>query len=317
MASAGGPRKTRAQQVGERHAAMAQGRRPPQQPAATAAAADAGPLPASQRPPPVAQSQRRRGHRHALSVAPMMKITDRHHRVMMRALTKRSLLYTEMITATAIIHGDRDRLLGFSEVERPLALQLGGDDPTLLAEAARIGEAYGYDEINLNVGCPSPRVQSGNFGAALMLQPLVVEKAVAAMRGAVSIPVTVKHRLGVDDLDSEVSGKPCQAVQFPQLSSLTNRCCECAQEALAHFVECITQTAAPADRLIIHARKAILNGLSPKENREIPPLRYDVVQRLKEARPGLCIEINGGIKTLAEAEVLLNCGLDGVMIGAR
>jgi tRNA-dihydrouridine synthase A len=207
----------------------------------------------------------------------MMKVTDRHHRVMMRALTKRTLLYTEMVTANAIMHGDRERLLGFSPVEHPIALQLGGEDPALLSEAARIGEDFGYDEINLNVGCPSPRVKSGNFGACLMLQPSAVETAVAAMRRAVSIPVTVKHRLGVDDVDSE--------------------------EDLAHFVDVVSR--APADRLIVHARKALLQGLSPKENREIPPLRYDVVQRLKEARPELLIEINGGITTLDQAEALL------------
>ena len=202
----------------------------------------------------------------------MMKVTNRHQRVMMRALTRRTLLYTEMVTANAVVHGDRERLLGFSPVERPLALQLGGDDPRMLSEAARIGQDFGYDEINLNVGCPSPRVKSGNFGACLMLQPEVVERAVFAMRRVVSIPVTVKHRLGVDDVDSEAD--------------------------LAHFVDVVSR--APADRLIVHARKALLQGLTPKQNREVPPLRYDVVQRLKEARPELLIEINGGITTLSQ-----------------
>lgn len=235
-----------------------------------------------------------RGTRHALSVAPMMKVTDRHQRVVMRALTKRTLLYTEMVTANAVLHGDRERLLGFSCVENPIALQLGGDDPTLLSEAARIGEDFGYDEINLNVGCPSPRVKAGNFGACLMMQPEVVERAVVAMRRAVSIPVTVKHRLGVDDMDSETD--------------------------LTHFVDVVSR--APADRLIVHARKALLQGLSPKQNREVPPLRYDIVRHLKAARPDLSIEINGGITTLQQAEGLLQqCtastapGLDGVMIG--
>ncbi len=226
-----------------------------------------------------------------------MKVTNRHQRVMMRALTKRTLLYTEMVTANAVVHGDRERLLGFSAVEHPVALQLGGDDPTILSEAARIGQDFGYDEINLNVGCPSPRVKSGNFGACLMLQPEVVERAVQAMRQAVSIPVTVKHRLGVDDMDSEAD--------------------------LTHFVDVVSR--APTDRLIVHARKALLEGLSPKQNREVPPLRYDVVRRLKEARPELLIEINGGITTLQQAEELLHksdnnaappaSGMDGVMIG--
>ena len=236
----------------------------------------------------------RRGGAHPLSVAPMMQVTDRHHRVMMRALTRRTLLYTEMVSAVAVLRGDRERLLGFDAAELPLALQLGGDDPAQLAEAARIGEGRGYSEINLNVGCPSPRVQSGGFGAALMLQPRVVEAAVAAMRAAVQIPVTVKHRIGVDDLDSEAD--------------------------LARFADVLAR--APADRLIIHARKALLRGLSPKQNREVPPLRYDVVQRLKQARPGLAIEINGGVKTLDDAEALLRGqggggagALDGVMIG--
>eukprot|EP01043_Picozoa_sp_COSAG02_P028119 COSAG02_NODE_1690_length_11299_cov_21.781071_7_plen_389_part_00 len=248
-------------------------------------------------PTDCAKDRHRGSTRHILSVAPMMKVTNRHQRVMMRALTKRTLLYTEMVTANAVVHGNRERLLGFSAVEHPVALQLGGDDPTMLSEAARIGQDFGYDEINLNVGCPSPRVKSGNFGACLMLQPEVVERAVQAMRHAVSIPVTVKHRLGVDDMDSEAD--------------------------LTHFVDVVSR--APADRLIVHARKALLQGLSPKQNREVPPLRYDAVWRLKEARPELLIEINGGITTLQQAEELLQkpntgnaltvSGMDGVMIG--
>ncbi len=212
--------------------------------------------------------------------------TDRHCRYFHRLLTKRARLYTEMITAEAILHGDRERLLGFDPAEHPVALQLGGSDPELLAEAARIGAGFGYDEINLNVGCPSDRVQSGAFGACLMRTPAVVADCVAAMRAAVSIPVTVKCRLGVDDQDPE--------------------------ESLFGFVETVAN--AGCETFIVHARKAWLEGLSPKENREIPPLDYDIVRRLKRARPDLSVVLNGGVASLDAAEALLP-DFDGVMLG--
>jgi len=216
----------------------------------------------------------------------MMDWTDRHQRVFMRGVTRHALLYTEMVTMNAVLRGDRARVLGFSEVEKPLALQLGGDDPARLAECARIAEDWGYDEVNLNVGCPSERVQSGNFGACLMAQPELVAACVAAMKAAVKIPVTVKHRLGIDDLDSF--------------------------ERLAHFVAVVAD--AGAARFTVHARKAWLSGLSPKENRTVPPLRYESVYRLKEVFPALQIELNGGVKTLGEAEGHLE-RVDAVMIG--
>lgn len=212
--------------------------------------------------------------------------TDRHCRYFHRRLTKRARLYTEMITAEAIMHGDRERLLGFDPSEHPVALQLGGSDPKLLAEAARIGADVGYDEINLNVGCPSDRVQSGAFGACLMKTPALVAECVAAMRGAVGVPVTVKCRLGVDDQDPE--------------------------ESLFGFVETVTQ--AGCALFIVHARKAWLEGLSPKENREIPPLDYDLVRKLKRSRPELSVVLNGGIASLDMAAELLP-DFDGVMLG--
>ncbi len=227
-----------------------------------------------------------RGRTWPLSVAPMMERTDRHFRVFLRGLTRHTLLYTEMITTGAVLHGDREQLLGFSAVERPLALQLGGDEPAALAAAARLAAELGYDEIDLNVGCPSSRVQSGSFGACLMARPERVAAAVAALRAAVTLPVTVKHRIGIDDRDS--------------------------YEDLLGFVD--TVAAAGCDRFIVHARKAILAGLSPKENREVPPLRYELVLRLKRERPWLRIEINGGIRSLDQAAELL-AATDGVMIG--
>ena len=223
---------------------------------------------------------------HRFSVAPMMDWTDRHCRSFHRVLTRRALLYSEMVTSAAVLHGDRDRLLGFDAAEHPVALQLGGSDPGELAAAARIGEDFGYREINLNVGCPSDRVQSGRFGACLMLEPALVADCMAAIRQAVSVPATVKCRIGVDDQDPESS-----------LFSLVDAC-----------------AAAGVDTFIVHARKAILKGLSPKENRDIPPLNYDLVRRLKRDRPGLTIVLNGGIGGLDAAEALL-ADFDGVMLG--
>lgn len=223
---------------------------------------------------------------HPISIAPMMQRTDRHYRFMMRQITRRTLLYTEMVTARALLHGDADRLLRFDEVEHPLSLQLGGDDPREMAEAARIGADYGYDEINVNVGCPSPRVSKGNFGACLMQTPDVVARIVEAMRAAVEIPVTVKHRIGVDDLDR--------------------------YEDMLRFVD--TVGAAGCERFTVHARKAWLQGLSPRENREIPPLRYADVYRLKTERPRLTIEINGGVRDLGAVDEALG-RVDAVMIG--
>ncbi len=191
------------------------------------------------------------------SVAPMMDWTDRHCRAFHRALSGRARLYTEMVTTGAVIHGDRERLLGFSEVEHPVAVQLGGSNPADLAESARIAEGFGYGEINLNVGCPSDRVQEGRFGACLMREPALVGACVAAMKGAVRVPVTVKCRIGVDDQDPEA-----------------------ALDALAEAV-----VAAGVDGLVVHARKAWLKGLSPKENRDVPPLDYGRAARLKQARP--------------------------------
>jgi tRNA-dihydrouridine synthase A len=220
------------------------------------------------------------------SVAPMMDWTDRHCRVFHRLMTRRARLYTEMLTTGAILHGDRKRLLGFDASEHPVALQLGGSDPRDLAEAAKIGADFGYDEINLNVGCPSDRVKDGRFGACLMAEPDLVARGVAAMKRAVNIPVTVKCRLGIDDQDPEI-----------------------ALDALARGV-----IAVGADALIVHARKAWLNGLSPKENRDIPPLDYDRVYRLKAALPDTTIIINGGIASLEETKKHLG-HVDGVMLG--
>ncbi|WP_352905483.1 tRNA dihydrouridine(20/20a) synthase DusA [Mesorhizobium sp. M1339] len=224
--------------------------------------------------------------RHKVAVAPMMDWTDRHCRFFHRQLTREALLYTEMVVADAVIHGARERLLGFDDSEHPVALQLGGADPGKLAEAARIGEAFGYDEINLNVGCPSDRVQSGTFGACLMKAPVLVADCVAAMKAAVKIPVTVKCRIGVDE-------------QHP----------EPALDALADGV-----FATGADALWVHARKAWLEGLSPKENRDIPPLDYDRVYRLKARKQNKFIGINGGIQSLAEALTHLD-HVDGAMLG--
>ncbi|TPI63171.1 tRNA dihydrouridine(20/20a) synthase DusA [Mesorhizobium sp. B3-1-7] len=221
-----------------------------------------------------------------LAIAPMMDWTDRHCRFFHRQLTCRALLYTEMVVADAVIHGARERLLGFDDAEHPVALQLGGSDPAKLAEAARIGEAFGYDEVNLNVGCPSDRVQSGTFGACLMKTPVLVAECVAAMKAAVKVPVTVKCRIGVDDQDPE-----------PALDMLAD-----------------SVLAAGADALWVHARKAWLEGLSPKENREIPPLDYPRVYRLKARKPNEFIGINGGIQSLAEASAHLG-HVDGAMLG--
>ncbi|WP_346658085.1 tRNA dihydrouridine(20/20a) synthase DusA [Bradyrhizobium sp. 157] len=223
---------------------------------------------------------------HRFCIAPMMDWTDRHCRVFHRLMSRRARLYTEMLTTGAIIHGDRRRLLGFDRREYPVVLQLGGSVPDDLAIAARIGEEFGYDEINLNVGCPSDRVKDGRFGACLMAEPALVAEGVAAMKRAVKIPVTVKCRIGIDDQDPEV-----------------------ALDVLASGV-----VAAGADALIVHARKAWLNGLSPKENRDIPPLDYDRVYRLKAALPGVPIIINGGIGSIAEAKRHLD-HVDGVMLG--
>jgi tRNA-dihydrouridine synthase A len=216
----------------------------------------------------------------------MMDWTDRHCRVLHRTLTARALLYTEMLTTGAVLHGPRERLLAFSPAEHPVALQLGGSDPWDLAEAARIGADEGYDEINLNVGCPSDRVQSGRFGACLMREPELVAECVAAMQAAVKVPVTVKCRIGVDD-------------QAPE-ESLFRLVDLCAGAGVGLFV--------------VHARKAWLSGLSPKENRDIPPLDYPLVWRLKRERPDLTIVINGGIGSLDEAEDHLR-HVDGVMLG--
>ena len=222
-----------------------------------------------------------------LSTAPMMDWTDRHCRYLHRQLSRHVLLYTEMVTSPALVRGGALHLLDHAPEEHPVALQLGGSDPSELAEAARIGAQAGYDEINLNVGCPSDRVQSGCFGAVLMEQPALVARCVAEMRRAVDVDVTVKCRIGVDDQDPE----------------------EVLPEFLAHLV------GAGCERVIIHARKAWLQGLSPKENREIPPLDYDLVQRMKGLFPNLHISVNGGITSLDQALGFLDAGLDGVMIG--
>jgi tRNA-dihydrouridine synthase A len=220
------------------------------------------------------------------SVAPMMDWTDRHCRVFHRIMTRRAKLYTEMLTTGAILHGDRKRLLGFDASEHPVALQLGGSSPGDLSQAAKIGEDFGYDEINLNVGCPSDRVKDGRFGACLMAEPALVAECVAAIKRAVHIPVTVKCRIGIDDQDPEL-----------------------ALDTLARGV-----VAAGTDALIVHARKAWLNGLSPKENRDIPPLDYGRVYRLKAALPDVPVIINGGIGSIEEAKQHL-AHVDGAMLG--
>ncbi|SFN43427.1 tRNA-U16,U17-dihydrouridine synthase [Dokdonella immobilis] len=216
----------------------------------------------------------------------MMDWTDRHCRYFHRLLSPNARLYTEMVTSPALVHGDRERLIGFDASEHPVALQLGGSDPGELAEAARIGAQYGYDEINLNVGCPSDRVQSGRFGACLMREPVLVAECFSAMRAAVSIPVTVKCRLGVDEQDEYAD--------------------------LQHFVEVVATAGCAV--FVVHARKALLKGLSPKENRDVPPLNYQRVYQLKRHFPQLAIIINGGIETVAEVETHLR-QTDGVMLG--
>jgi tRNA-dihydrouridine synthase A len=216
----------------------------------------------------------------------MMDLTDRHCRAFHRQLTRHALLYTEMVTAPAILHGNRSRLLAMSEAEHPVALQLGGSDPRMLADAAEIGADFGYDEINLNVGCPSDRVQEGRFGACLMAEPELVAQCVAAMQARVRVPVTVKCRIGIDDQDAEAD--------------------------LQRFIDVVA--GAGCRTFVVHARKAWLDGLSPKENREIPPLDYERVYRLKAARPELTIVLNGGIMGLDEAERHL-AHVDGVMLG--
>ena len=221
-----------------------------------------------------------------LSVAPMMDWTDRHDRYFLRLITRHARLYTEMITTGALIHGDRDRLLRFDAAEHPVALQVGGSDPDALARAAAVAQAWGYDEVNVNVGCPSDRVRSGRFGACLMAEPETVAACVAAMRRATDLPVTVKCRIGIDD----------QQGYGP----------------FRRFVDTVAD--AGCGTFLVHARKAWLNGLSPKENRDIPPLDYPMVHRLKADRPDLAVVLNGGIGTLAQAEAQLG-SVDGVMIG--
>ena len=241
---------------------------------------------ANKQPPDSEVADTAAGLSHRFCVAPMMDWTDRHDRVFLRQLSKHALLYTEMVTSAALKHGDAQYLLQHSEGEHPVALQLGGSKPVELAEAAALAERSGYDEINLNVGCPSDRVQSGAFGACLMAEPGLVGKCVSSMMTSVSLPVTIKCRIGIDDRDS--------------------------QRELEDFIGTVAD--AGCDTFIVHARKAILSGLSPKENREIPPLKYDSVFAVKQAFPELSIIINGGIKTLEDAESLLK-KTDGVMLG--
>jgi tRNA-dihydrouridine synthase A len=221
-----------------------------------------------------------------LSIAPMMDRTDRHFRYLMRLISKHVLLYTEMVVARAVFHGDRERLLGYEDREHPIALQLGGEDPQLMAKCARIAEDFGYDEVNINVGCPSDRVREGRFGARLMAEPARVRDCVAAMKAEVRVPVTVKHRIGIDDRDR--------------------------YDDMLHFVDVVAE-AEPA-RFTVHARKAWLSGLSPKENRTVPPLRYHDVYRLARERPQLQVEINGGITGLGDALEHLR-HVDAVMVG--
>ena len=221
-----------------------------------------------------------------LSVAPMLDLTDRHCRYFLRRLTRQTVLYTEMVTTGAVLRGDRERLLAYDPAERPLALQLGGSDPSDLARCARIAAEAGYDEVNLNVGCPSDRVQSGRFGACLMAEPNLVAECVAAMRATTTLPITVKTRIGIDTRDSYAE--------------------------LADFIEKVA--AGGCEIFILHARKAWLKGLSPKENREIPPLRYDLVYRLKADFPALTLIINGGLTSLDQVAEQLR-QVDGAMIG--
>jgi tRNA-dihydrouridine synthase A len=230
-------------------------------------------------PQPVARGK-------TFAVAPMMDWTDRHCRFFLRQISRSAVLYTEMVTAHAVIRGDRNKLLDFDAREHPLVLQLGGSDPLLLAEAAKIGEDFGYSAINMNVGCPSDRVKGGNFGACLMATPQVVADCVAAMQAAIKIPVTVKCRIGIDDQDEDTD--------------------------LQNFVE--TVALAGCETFIVHARKAWLSGLSPKENREVPPLNYGRVHRLKQSLPHLSIHLNGGLESV-EQSIAESDGLDGVMLG--
>jgi tRNA-dihydrouridine synthase A len=223
---------------------------------------------------------------HRFCVAPMMEWTDRHCRYFLRLISRRAFLYTEMVTAEAVLYGNRERVLGFSPEEHPVGLQLGGSDPEKLAKTAKIGADYGYDEINLNIGCPSDRVQSGRFGACLMEEPDLVADCIAAMDAAVDIPVTVKCRIGIDDQDTE--------------------------ESLDRFIDRVAE--AGCNTFIVHARKAWLKGLSPKENRAVPPLDYGRVVRLKQRRPDLEIVLNGGIESFAGALEHLP-QVDGVMLG--
>lgn len=220
------------------------------------------------------------------AIAPMMDWTDRHCRFFHRLLSRRARLYTEMLTSPAVLNGARNRLLGFDAAEHPVAVQLGGSEPQELAQAAAIAADFGYDEINLNIGCPSERVQSGAFGACLMREPELVADCVAAMKARVTIPVTVKCRIGVDDQDP--------------------------QEALFRFAECVV--AAGADALIVHARKAWLKGLSPRENRNVPPLDYPLVRALKQHYPALPVMLNGGLVSLMQMQTEMN-GVDGIMVG--
>jgi tRNA-dihydrouridine synthase A len=221
-----------------------------------------------------------------VSIAPMMEWTDRHCRYFLRLISPHARLYTEMVTAQAVLHGDRERLLGFDAAEHPVALQLGGSDPDMLARAATIGAGFGYDEINLNIGCPSDRVQSGRFGACLMEEPPLVRDCVAAMRAAVTIPVTVKSRIGIDAHDD--------------------------YGFLRDFVATVAESGCSV--FVVHARKALLAGLSPRENREVPPLRYGYVYRLKEEFPQLAVVVNGGVRRLPGVHEHL-ARVDGVMIG--
>ena len=224
---------------------------------------------------------------HKLSIAPMMDCTDKHFRMIMRKISSKALLYTEMIVAQSLFHTDKkEKFLDFNHEEHPISIQFGGDNPEILGEAAKMAEDWGYDEINFNVGCPSPRVCSGNFGASLMKDPIKVAKCIESLKNSCSLPVTIKHRIGVDEDDS-----------FTNLNS---------------FVRDIAN--AGADRFTVHARKAILKGLNPKQNRTIPPLNYELVKKLKKLNPTLLIEINGGINTIDESIRALD-DFDGVMIG--
>ncbi len=224
---------------------------------------------------------------HKISVAPMMDCTDKHFRIMMRKISSKALLYTEMIVAQSLIYTEKkEQFLDFNSEEHPLSIQFGGDDPKILKEAAKMAQDWGYDEINFNVGCPSPRVCSGNFGASLMKEPTKVAKCIESLKNNCDLPVTIKHRIGVDEEDS-----------FDKLNS---------------FVKEVAN--AGADRFTVHARKAILKGLNPKQNRTIPPLKYDVVQKLKTINPELLIEVNGGFTNIDQCINALN-NFDGVMVG--